>query len=351
MKKICKKVFLIYMILIIFSTSTSFAATTDSSSYQKTKGYDYSIHLGTKEWKNLNNHDDKIKACYISEDKLKTMSTDELVILVLNYPLLIDVFAYDTFQDGIEIVSTYCSPMEELLNRSDAGQSLLKTYKEQSVSQVFSNENDNYGNGNIGNNNFLKQSITEILLAQEEVYDDFSSKESKDLIEEVTKKTNQKEESSDFGITRNLYQTVKKDTTSEISSSTVSPIASTMSTTISYNVSSYPVFTPKSSAIYPWIAYNDFTSAEKTAMNNSYCNSYPNAVYSATSTAKYNCHSYAWLSQSTTNGFWINSPNIYWNDGSYQYVGTSPTANGQKVYYDRSGTEHSGVVYNYSTKK
>ncbi|NCE63148.1 hypothetical protein D1159_00785 [Pseudoflavonifractor sp. 524-17] len=34
-------------------------------------------------------------------------------------------------------------------------------------------------------------------------------------------------------------------------------------------------------------------------------------------TPSYNCHSYAWYSQSISNNYWINDPKPYMNDGSY----------------------------------
>lgn len=47
----------------------------------------------------------------------------------------------------------------------------------------------------------------------------------------------------------------------------------------------------------------------------------------------------------------MNDPSAYMTDGSYTYIGTSPTGNAQKVYYSYSGGEHSGVVTNYSTQQ
>lgn len=134
-------------------------------------------------------------------------------------------------------------------------------------------------------------------------------------------------------------------------SSSLASIGTTSVTQIEYYVSSLPVITPNGTYIYPLRAYNDFTLTEKTALNNQYINAYPNATFIFTSTAKYNCHSYAWNYQSPDNISWINDPSPYWSDGSYTYVGTSPTANLQKVYYDRSGTEHSGIVTDYINRR
>lgn len=65
---------------------------------------------------------------------------------------------------------------------------------------------------------------------------------------------------------------------------------------------------------------------------------------------KYNCHSYAWYSTSSTNPYWISDPSIYMTDGSYKnkYSGGVSTATNlcyislnDKVYYG-AGT-HSAI--------
>lgn len=69
---------------------------------------------------------------------------------------------------------------------------------------------------------------------------------------------------------------------------------------------------------------------------------FPKAGRIADPTVKYNCHSYAWYKQSTSNPYWIdNAPDVYMEDGSYTSVSGTPKS-GYKAYYN-SG-EHSGVV-------
>ena len=63
---------------------------------------------------------------------------------------------------------------------------------------------------------------------------------------------------------------------------------------------------------------------------------------------RYNCHSYAWYSQSTTNKYWMNNPIKYMTDGSYRKC--SGNAKGNKVtwvFYNGpaiDSVEHSGIV-------
>lgn len=64
-------------------------------------------------------------------------------------------------------------------------------------------------------------------------------------------------------------------------------------------------------------------------------------------TNRYNCHSYAWYRQSTSNTYWINDASAYRNDGSY--TKSSIPSVGAKIYYE--GADHSGVVFSLSNNE
>ena len=86
-------------------------------------------------------------------------------------------------------------------------------------------------------------------------------------------------------------------------------------------------------------------------INITYTFSSLSATRLAPATAKYNCHSYAWYSQSELNTIWINDPSAFYSDGSYCEVST-PKVGDIICYFDDKGTattsddsnEHSGVV-------
>ena len=68
---------------------------------------------------------------------------------------------------------------------------------------------------------------------------------------------------------------------------------------------------------------------------------YPGITLVASASKKYNCHSYAWYSQTTSNPYWMNDPSAYMRDGSYKAGGYKKN---NKIYYATLGNEHSGVV-------
>ena len=83
----------------------------------------------TKEWLQLDGAVEKRKVCKVPENTMEHMSTDALVDTVLNYPLLIDIYAYDTIEVGIKRISSYFQGIDILEKRSNARNVLLKYIK------------------------------------------------------------------------------------------------------------------------------------------------------------------------------------------------------------------------------
>jgi hypothetical protein len=122
--------------------------------------------------------------------------------------------------------------------------------------------------------------------------------------------------------------------------------------------SSTTIYTPKGSAVSATKVTSELTPAQVTAGNQYVATTYPQAVRETNATKLYNCHSYAWYSQSTSNNIWINSPgdDKYWLDKSYLLISTvngglsipTTVANGSKVSYklaDHSAIKVSSTQY------
>jgi len=93
-------------------------------------------------------------------------------------------------------------------------------------------------------------------------------------------------------------------------------------------------------------AYGEQLSPEEIKYKNELALSlYPNATLLSDSTSNYNCHSYAWYSDSTSNIYWMSNPSAYMTDGSYtQYTGAPvAAAPGYRMYYNYG--DHSAIIY------
>jgi len=303
--------------------------------------YDFPIKPGSEEWRSFRDHADMVEACQVQESILNTMSTAGLVETVLNYPLRIDTFAYEDFQEGFEIVMSRSNALSEILNRKDIATELLAKYKALDPS-VIDNIQTPLQKGELM---LGKVAFIEILLSQDAVINKMSELERLDLLAEVRIKHQIKQCEDDF----------YGHAIQQISSSLIECLTERQwEERGDYCWAGYTtsIKTPKGSTVpntLQWISScTDWTAQEKAAVDAYWQSVYPAAWKWGSSTFKYNCHSYAWHQQSTSNIIWIMaSPSIYWTDGSYSYKGTYPSAWVQyrKMYYN--GGDHSAVCMWY----
>ena len=262
MKKIKKAIslFLTLVLLCLFSYS-AFATETTSL---------YEINASDTSWKEFTSHEEMIEAISVSKSYLEECSTSDLLLFIVNYPLIGDIFAYDTTKEGINHVKTYCSSLDLFFDRKDANKALQDVLLKNTTQKLSSQK--------------YLQDIS--LYVVEALYD-------------YMLQTNNN---------RDSYATV---------------------------------YTPNGTAVSVINVTSDFSSSTKTSINNYFISAYPNAQFVSTSTQKYNCHSFAWYSSSTSNHFWMNNPSAYMSDGSYTQ--TSSCLNATKLFYTNGG--HSARVY------
>ncbi|MCC5937638.1 MAG: hypothetical protein JJU34_10170 [Lunatimonas sp.] len=90
--------------------------------------YDYPIRPGMEEWKSLKTAEGRYGACQIPESILSTLTTRALAKTCLDFPLLFEVNAGNTLQDGFRGVFKLFNGLQELFRRNDAGSSLIYIY-------------------------------------------------------------------------------------------------------------------------------------------------------------------------------------------------------------------------------
>ncbi len=298
--KIMKKIFCIVTIISAFMLiSQSVCA---DSCINSSKPYDYPIRPGTEQWASFTTHKQMVDACQIPDEVLNNMSTEDLLKSILDYPLFFDMITFDNLYEGFDAVRSNFKAIDEFYLRADCEEALLAYYE-------LEQENANM------------QVVSDM--------DEFDEKLDHLYLDMLTAQTN---------ISTTLKREIDVQYRSQDSylTSDILGIASVS------GVSAY-VYTPNGSAVSVIDTRNDtdFTSAEKTNLNNEYAKIYPNAVRLSDPTVRYNCHSYAWYSTSTSNHYWMNDPGKYMTDGSYTKSGVAPH---YKIHY--YGGDHSGIVTN-----
>ena len=315
---------------------------------------------------NLPSHSEKVEHYNCNKESLNK-NTDELLRQVLNYGLLVDIYAYDNTYDGIMAVSQQYDALKELLLRDDLEKTLLKFYENVDVKynsndngrslQVIQNVIQKVKNGAIStidekSEQIYKKSsvefkkiatidILENLLIQPKYIGQLTDEEKNKLVLVVDKKWKEKENSNLFKTDRNqiFHSAVKNRVKVILNKSKVFKTAT----------NEKQIKTPKGSTVT--VICNAYWGDKKSnTITNEFVKKYPSALLLSKATNCYNCHSYALVSASSHNIFWLNNPLPYLSDKSYVLVGNYPTAKQQKALWFTNGIlwEHSGIVDAYS---
>ncbi len=308
----------------------------ESSSVMETKAVVQDSFFANIDFKKYLNYSDKVAACQIPSDLLHKLDTKSLFKICSEYPLLVDVFAFDTIEHGWNVVIDRFNGYKELLSRNGFYPIVL-----QHLSELVDNlVNYNILSDDLKGETTLSICIWEQFLSMEcarKVATEDDIVRLRDLLNEVS-----------FCLDRindNSYLTTFHKYIEFI----WSPIQtkSVVHGGYLYNLGS-PLFTPNGSEITDcWTTTASFSSSEKKKIKNSINSFYPNAVIVGDPDPQYNCHFYAWMGPSFTPKEWLgligdgHTEDVFWTDGSY----TETTAvAGAIVSYQMD--DHSAIVYN-----
>lgn len=337
--------------------------------------YQFPVLPGTEAWKALETHEEMLRATHINEMVLAKMSTRGIVETVLRYPLLGDVLAFNNPQRGFDVVRSRFNGLDELFSRPEAGEFLVELYRGVDPSAIAPNLS------------LVKQGqqarkvfYIEMLLAQDEILAGMNDTVLSDLLFETMVKREQKIERFDVYGVEGLEPTAwvaartLKHTDHEFAKSTDKELMDFLAHGDLYSIATlekvfgraeellldeatspsvswldaiptkdYPstVTTPNGSSVPVIVMTWELSSSSIAAAHTWVATHYPLAVREANASRRYNCHSYAWYTQWTSNIRWMNTPgdDKYWQDGSYILGSSTP---GAKVSYVND--DHSAIV-------
>lgn len=321
MKKILS---LVLSLLLLGSFSIPAMALEQSSEPTFDTALYYPI-VDTEEWVEME-RDERVNACQIPDESLSEMPTDDLLQTVLEYPFMIDLYAFDTYADGFEHVYSEFPALEELAEREDFGAVLVDFYQSTPVANRANARNS------LDYESIKNLSLIEILLAQPEMTYNLEETEIDSLISIAEEKYLEKSDTMTVngGNLTTFYEALDENPDSVIARATNSTVS-----------------TPNGSSVtvYNCSTIVDWTASEKASLNAQYDAAYPMATRLRDPSKKYNCHSYAWYSTSASNYYWMENPSPYMTDGSY--ASTTSSSTGNKVYWQDSilaGPIHSGIL-------
>ena len=309
---------------------------------QSEKKWDYPIKPGTKEWLKLEDNASMVKACQIPEAILKTLSTEELFRIVLDYPLISDIYAFNDVNDGIEKLMDDFNGIRELYKRSEVLKLFIEEYISKSERIISVLDSRVYNTVSKGDS-IIYLSLLETLSTTKTLLENSSANEKKMLIQALelgySVKMKRVDLFSGFGF-RTFDKSIKAlEAETPIKKETLSPLSFLGDKKIF-------VYTPMGSPVPAYIMQESPIEI-RASHDANYTRKYPDAQKIITydgysSTRRFNCHGYAWHRVENGNDpsadVWIgysasegDPEKIYITDGSYKKQ-TKNTPNAKIVW-------------------
>ena len=187
---------MIVLIMLLFSL--------DSFAQQLDVGWDFTVKPGTEKWNNLATEQERIDAVQVPEDVLENMTAEELAITCINFPLFGDYTAFNTPQQGMNVMFDKFNFYKYVRNKKGIGKIFIKIYKDASTegwNQYKSILDSDFWT--------IKLEYIEYLMAQDFVISDLDEQDKKELLIIVKDKINKKLSSDSFnslqGISSSYY--------------------------------------------------------------------------------------------------------------------------------------------------
>jgi hypothetical protein len=332
--------------------------------------YRYPVRPGTAAWQEARSQAELVRACDLPPGLAATMTTDDLLTTVLDYPLLFEVSLFNGVQQGVDAVAGRFNGLAELLRRPDAGPVLFDRYAALDLrvpesAPLFA----------VGERVFRDQMV-ELLLAQPPVLRTLSAGRQDNLIrhglavydgkrayERVYGGSGLEPTSlmlgralavregwdwrQSFFLRTGMASSI--DVFADVEACARAHLAEPgrshkVGAGASLSDVGTTVYTPRGTPVSALVRSPDLTPPEVAYLNES-AKTYPTVTVLADATKRYNCHTYAWYSQSISAGVWINSPgdDSFWLDGSFKpWFVPMVRVSGRRWSY--AADDHSAIV-------
>jgi len=341
-------------VLAVLALAAS-AFTVNATNASAGETFEFSVLPGTAAWAALKTHQEMEAATQIPQPVAAAMPTDKLLDVALRYPLTLDAVAFNSVQEGFEVVVSRFNGLSELLARPDAAAVLLQRYRAAQVAVTGDPDGLQAGDQTV----YLWK--LEMMLAQPQVIVKMSPALLESAMREGEAKFAAKQANAvTYGqsgleptatllgralATREGWSWKNSGLLSDgialvpgapegilaavrrhfAEPAKAHAIASDLQAAQDAGLAVSPqdftgtVYTPRGTAVTVTVTTFELTTAEINSYNSYVAANYPSATRETNASRMYNCHSYAWYSTSTSNNVWMNTPgdDKYWQDGSY----------------------------------
>lgn len=116
-------------------------------------------------WKEFKTPQDRIAALQIPNNMLASITTEDILLICLDFPYLSDIFAFDDMDIGLKVVASKFNGFQEFLTRHDQIEAMEKVFQRISSENLYLNSNSDI---EIGNNS-IRIRILSYLLGRPEI--------------------------------------------------------------------------------------------------------------------------------------------------------------------------------------
>lgn len=181
--------------------------TTCTIAQQINKPYNFPVRPDMQEWKELKTHDEMLAVLQLPVNILNNMSTEALVETCLNYPLLPDIWAFNSYQQGIDKAVSGFNGFQKLQLHKNAGDELLKRYQKINMDDLEKKKTYNQQGDFI-----LSISKIEALLSIRSIVENLSKSNKKTLLNSLLLKNKEMRNNGQYSrisIEANTYVVIK----------------------------------------------------------------------------------------------------------------------------------------------
>lgn len=319
----------------------------------------FPINESSDKWKKFKDHNEMVEACTLPDDIIISLTTEELIELVITYPLASDLYAYNSFEEGLYNLAENFNGLRELLKRRDKNEKLIEFYQNLDFSKVGNNlkEKDLKKLNEMNRENIIDYSesteeimkmiiscdIIESILTNDIFLDSASGSQKRQLAYVAEEKMKEKEQNKIARESKYSIYSKAQESGNLSSLGTIEDQSGVQSNKV-FGSSFTTVKTPKGTKVSV-IGDPYMGNSWATYVTNDFKMQYPKATVLSQADNRYNCHSYAWYYASTNNVYWMNDPSAYIKDGSYKNVGAQSNRRvDNRITWTSPAIIHSGIL-------
>jgi hypothetical protein len=139
--------------------------------------FEFPVRPGDDAWEDIANGKERLAACQVPDDLLNQMSSAELLHASLDYPLLINIIAYEQ-TDAVDRIRNQFNGLRELLKRRDCGTVVMLEYSSQHREDLYSQGRDPLAR----RNSLVPAMFVELLLTNDSVLATLDKNDKEELV-------------------------------------------------------------------------------------------------------------------------------------------------------------------------